>query len=314
MTEKHHLPQNSIMVKNEIPLSMQTIISATRQMREFPYNFAKHIHKSIEIYLIDSGQCSMNINNTKCTFQKNDFIIIFQNTVHSLYMESPNTCSFRHIHFDPAPFSQWILNQNEHYNLNLISALTMPCEHYYHLSANKKISSLVTSIIEETEEEGILSIALSNIHLVELMLHIIKLTHPDLSLITDIGAQTPEHIRYVSYALSYIHENFSKKILIPEIAAHLNISARYLSKIFFQHMNLTILNYINLYRINHAIDLMLHTDLTLTNISAIIGLKDSQHFSKLFKNAIGIPPNQYRKLIIHDTPDETSGKEINAAP
>jgi len=135
------------------------------------------------------------------------------------------------------------------------------------LSANKKISSLVTSIIEETEEEGILSIALSNIHLVELMLHIIKLTHPDLSLITDICAQTPEHIRYVSYALSYIHENFSKKILIPDIASHLNISSRYLSKIFFHHMNLTILNYINIYRINHAIELMLNTNLTLTNIA-----------------------------------------------
>lgn len=36
----------------EIFLSAQTIISALEQLRENRYSFAKHIHKSIEIYLI----------------------------------------------------------------------------------------------------------------------------------------------------------------------------------------------------------------------------------------------------------------------
>ena len=123
------------------------------------------------------------------------------------------------------------------------------------------------------------------------------------------GVHTPEHIRYVSYALSYIHENYSGKILIPDIASHLNISPRYLSKVFYQHMNLTILNYINIYRINQAIDLMLNTNFTLTNIAAQVGLKDSQHFSKLFKNTIGLPPNQYRRLFLHEMREEASKKD-----
>lgn len=88
--------------------------------------------------------------------------------------------------------------------------------------------------------------------------------------------------------------------MIQDIADHLNISARYLSKVFFQHMNLTILNYINIYRMNQAIDLMLNTDLTLTHIASQIGLKDSQHFSRLFRNIIGISPNRYRKLLLRD--------------
>ena len=70
-------------------------------------------------------------------------------------------------------------------------------------------------------------------------------------------------------------------------------------------MNLTILNYINLYRINQAIELMPDAGLTLTNIAALIGLKDSQHFSKLFRSIIGLPPNQYRKLLLHEMSEES---------
>lgn len=306
MTETHCFQENPSAVHNDLFLGTQMIISAANQIREYPYNFSKHIHKSIEIYLIDSGECSMDINNKKFTFQKNDLVIIFPNTVHSFYLEIKNTCAFRHIHFDPIPFSHWFINQNEYNALNLINALIMPCDHYCHLTADENLSSLIHNIIEETAaENNLLSTAMANLHLAELILCLIKETHPALSLTADSASHTPQHMRYVSYALTYIHENFSRKILIPDIAAHLNISARYLSKIFFHQMNLTILNYINIYRINYAIDLMCNTNLTLTAIAELTGLKDSQHFSKLFKNTIGIPPNQYRKLILRETTEES---------
>ena len=88
------------------------------------------------------------------------------------------------------------------------------------------------------------------------------------------------------------------KILIPDIAKELNISTRYLSKLFSQYMNISLGNYINVYRINRAIELMDTTTLTFTEISGMIGLKDSQHFSKLFYNIIGTRPSQYKKFIL----------------
>ena len=67
----------------------------------------------------------------------------------------------------------------------------------------------------------------------ELLLYLVKLTRSELSFHTEEAIHSLEHIRYVSYALSYIHKNYAGKDLISDIAAHLNISARYLSKIFF---------------------------------------------------------------------------------
>lgn len=63
-------------------------------------------------------------------------------------------------------------------------------------------------------------------------------------------------------------------------------------------MNISPGNYINIYRINKAIELMENTSLTLTEISGRIGLKDSQHFSKLFVHIIGMTPSNYRKMFL----------------
>lgn len=309
MMEKNSSKQRHFAGDGTIFLGAQSIISATIQRREYPYIFAKHIHKSVEIYLIDSGRCAMDINNEKFFFKAGDFVMIFQNTVHSFYLEEKNVCTFRHIHFNPAIFTHWNLTQSEENPLNLMDALLMSRNRHCHLKADSKISFLITDILEDCGSESLVSSAMANLHMAELLLYLIKLSHPDFSMLEEDGVHTPEHIRYVSYALSYIHENYSGKILIPDIASHLNISPRYLSKVFYQHMNLTILNYINIYRINQAIDLMLNTNFTLTNIAAQVGLKDSQHFSKLFKNTIGLPPNQYRKLFLHEMREEASKKD-----
>lgn len=310
MSGNLRLEHNHYSRKGEAFLGAQTVISATEQMRGQRYSFSKHIHKSIEIYLIKSGCCSMDISDRKILCQPGDFVLIPPNTVHSFYLETEETCIFRHIHFDPDLFSQWYLNNTEPYPMDLVTALIFSCDSHFKLRADEKLTSLVAEIIDDTAAGGTAATALSNLHLAELMLCLIKMARTELPVLSDAGTHTPEHIRYVSYALSYIHENYSGKILIQDIADHLNISARYLSKVFFQHMNLTILNYINIYRINQAIDLMLNTDLTLTHIAAHIGLKDSQHFSKLFRNIIGISPSRYRKLLLHEMADDSSSQNL----
>ena len=305
MANSQYFPKKSPVGTGEVFLGTQTILSASRQVRKSPYSIAKHIHRTIEIYQIDSSCCEMDINNKTFLFQEKDFILIYPNTVHSFHLKRTDVCAFRHIHFGPSFYSRWYLDQGHPYALDLISALTIPCDYYLHMAADKKISFLVDAIIEETNEESLLSSAMSNLHMAELLLYLIQLIRPNHAQLTDEATHAPEQIRYVTYALSYIHEHYASKILIPEIAAHLNISARYLSKLFFHHMNLTILNYINIYRINQAIDLMSDATLTLTSISTQVGLKDSQHFSKLFRSIIGLPPSQYRKLLLHDMSEES---------
>ncbi|MEE0468918.1 MAG: AraC family transcriptional regulator, partial [Blautia sp.] len=153
---------------------------------------------------------------------------------------------------------------------------------------------IVRSIIElYNSSYSFIDTANINLYLIRITLLILK-SYGDIP-VTQMPAQTQS--QYISFTLNYIEKNYMNKVMIDDIADKLNISGRYLSKIFSQYMNISLGNYINIYRINQAIHFMSTTNLNLTEIAGMIGLKDSQHFSKLFFNIIGVTPSQYRKFI-----------------
>ena len=103
---------------------------------------------------------------------------------------------------------------------------------------------------------------------------------------------------YVAYTLNYIEKKYMTKIRQTDIASQLQISVRYLSRLFKDYMGIPLSSYINIYRINRSIELMQETDLTLTEIALAVGFSNAQHYSKTFINTINEPPSQYRKRLL----------------
>lgn len=280
-------------MENHLIITKPSVISALVQHRENHYFFGKHCHSSMEIYHILSGQCKMDINNATICCEPDDIIVIMPNTVHSFYLDNDESCEFAHIHFVSEFFTNFHLPVNDTISTDLIAVSMMLNIFYFQTHADPVLSSLISSVISYAQQPGKIARAYENLHLTEILLYILEKSSYHLPSQNPSAAKN----KYVSYTLSYIHKNYANKILISDISNALNISSRYLSKIFFEQMNVTIANYINIHRINCAIDLMLNSPSSLTEISAQIGLKDSQHFSKLFHTIIGISPLKYKKLI-----------------
>lgn len=273
-------------------LSASSISGACLQKRTAPYIFRKHIHTSFELYLITSGNCLMNINGILLSCVKNDFIMILPNTVHSFEVPQ-NECEFLHIHFNPDIFSHILVKKTSEFSISLTDALLFHCNFYYRQVSNTLLFNLITSIVGVYQKNENFAGVSTNLHLAQLMLYILEQVSKDMPLTSNVHAQN----HYIAYTLQYISEHYHTKLLISDIAEMLNISPRYLSKIFSQHMHLTLANYINIYRINQAVHLMETTNLSLVDIALAIGLKDSQHFSRLFTKIMNTSPGKYRKLI-----------------
>lgn len=235
----------------------------------------------------------MDIGKETVAGDAGSIIIIFPNTVHSFYLDSDIPCKFIHIHFDPYMLSSIFVNK-ENLNLDLFSILES-INNYYKSTADKPMISLLYSIVDEFNNSKQFSEILSTLHLIEVLIYFMR-KETITSLFLTYETETTPH--YVFLAFKYIKENYFEKILLSDIANYLNISSRYLSKLFYNETNLTVLQYLNIYRINKSIDLMMTTDKSLTDISLSVGLGDIQHFSKLFKNIIGINPRKYKQLLL----------------
>lgn len=108
----------------------------------------------------------------------------------------------------------------------------------------------------------------------------------------DRQGKKPEEI--VSLVKEYIHQNYQNIIDLSIISENFGFSASYLTKIFMKYEGMTPSKYIKQYRISIAKQLLKNTDIPISVISSNTGFGDQFHFSKAFKNVMGVSPSQYR--------------------
>ena len=103
-------------------------------------------------------------------------------------------------------------------------------------------------------------------------------------------------IRHLAAARSFIQENYQCALTLDEIATHIGISRTYLSILFNNHMNRSVVDYIQAVRCDHAAYLLTTTNFAIIDVAVETGFNNRQHFSRTFKAIYGITPNDYRHM------------------
>lgn len=98
---------------------------------------------------------------------------------------------------------------------------------------------------------------------------------------------------YVSHALDFIRLNYAT-IKVNDIAKYIGINRSYLTNIFKKKMGVSPQEYLLQYRLNMGCQLLLTTNLSIQEVAQKIGYENPLTFSKMFKNAYGVSPRNYR--------------------
>ena len=92
----------------------------------------------------------------------------------------------------------------------------------------------------------------------------------------------------------YIHNHYMSTLDLGEIADKFGFSISYLSKIFVKTIGKSPSKYIRDHRIRIAKQLLRNPGLSIAGIGIKVGYLDQFHFSKVFKQATGMSPKDYR--------------------
>ena len=87
----------------------------------------------------------------------------------------------------------------------------------------------------------------------------------------------------------------SDSLVISALADSLAVSAPYLSKLFHEQTGSSPSKYLTDIRMRQARKLLMDTNLTVKEIAVRVGFPDPFHFSRSFRNAVGISPVQFRE-------------------
>lgn len=95
--------------------------------------------------------------------------------------------------------------------------------------------------------------------------------------------------------LQFIHEHFSHKIALEDIAKAASISKSEALRCFHFGVHTTPVNYLIEYRLDRARQLLLTTRNTITDISLTVGFESVGYFCRKFKKTFGVSPKGFRR-------------------
>lgn len=93
----------------------------------------------------------------------------------------------------------------------------------------------------------------------------------------------------------YIDHHYKENITLDQLAEKVSITKYYMVHAFKREYGVSPINYIINCRIKEGKRLLAETDLSLSQIAAILGFSSSSYFSQTFRNAEGTSPTEYRK-------------------
>lgn len=118
-----------------------------------------------------------------------------------------------------------------------------------------------------------------------------------LTLVQHIHSWQSEQAKGVIFkAKDWIDTHFCEEVTLDEVAAKVQLSPYYFSKLFKENFGQTFIDYLTQKRIDHSKRLLVSSEKTFKEICFEVGYHDPNYFSRVFKKITGQTPSEFRKM------------------
>ena len=96
--------------------------------------------------------------------------------------------------------------------------------------------------------------------------------------------------------IQLMEANIEEPLSLDELVQLTKSSPRQLQRMFKKHMNVSPTQYYLTLRLQKARELLRHTDMSITNITAACGFQSACHFSKVYRDVFHVAPSAERRM------------------
>jgi len=98
----------------------------------------------------------------------------------------------------------------------------------------------------------------------------------------------------------YIHEHLDQHLTLAHLGAVVFMSPYHFARLFQHSTGLPPHRFVVRARIDHATSLLAAPDLSISQISRVVGFRSPSHFATVFHRIMGVTPSEYRARQRHD--------------
>ena len=276
-------------MNQELPLVIEKENFDTHKQDELA-----HWHNSFELIEVVEGKFFCNVDGSEFLINKGNICIINRGRLHHIYTEDHNAfkCRKKTIIFNPDYF---IKDENiyEKYILPLLEK-----DAFAHIQFNIKkgigldINALMKEI-EALEDEKPIGYELEEYSLIYKVIRYLYLAYQSSK--QSIHTAYDAHVQIQRNMTSFIHEHFSSKIGLEDIAEAGQVSKSTCIRLFHKYTGKSPIDFLNNYRLQMSAEKLVTTSEQITEIAYACGFGQPSYFNRLFLKEYNMTPNQYRK-------------------
>lgn len=260
-----------------IPQNLPCVFYKNIERTKFNYSKNTNWHENLEIEFCNNGQGYILLDGEHYTFSKNDIAVVNSNVIHYTGSETAlcydcliidtKFCSRAGIDPQKLCFKPLIVDENIKKQFIKIKEIY---DNPDNVCFTAKLQSAILEILISLRENYNLSQNTTQIPL--------------------------HHFETIKNTIRYIRENFNKKITLDILAKEAYSDKFSLSKKFKAVTGSTIIDYINSFRCEKAIEMI--CDGSPINEAAIkCGFNNMSFFTRIFKKHTGKLPSDYKKAV-----------------
>ena len=97
-------------------------------------------------------------------------------------------------------------------------------------------------------------------------------------------------------ALRFMEANIGERLLLEDVARAAHLSRSHFARGFRNSTGLSVMAYLRKLRIERAKALLLETDINIAELAIHLGFSHHSHFSRLFRQQVGLCPRTFAHL------------------
>lgn len=252
------------------------------------FHFDTHMHRTVELFVCLGGTAVITVQGVPQTVAAGEYIAVFPNVLHGADVPGDTPCRILQIHFHSYSLSRISDEGDQSGALVFTFELSLDKRKFFKGRSSPQLVACLEGARAELTRQPENSKKMIDLYLAQL----------NLLLSRDLRASAANSRlygnRYLLAATLFVNEQYMDKLTVADVARAAGISTRYLTLMFQKQLNLGVSTYITYVRISKSIDFMYaNPQYPLTSLALDMGFSSQQHFSKVFKEKMGMPPKKY---------------------
>ena len=255
----------------ESPFSDQSASFRFRHVHTNGFDFNWHFHDEIELTLILKGSGRRFIGDNITHFSDDDLVLIGSNLPHTWYSRKSeqNKCEAIVVQFDYSFLGEDFFHKPEMHSIN-------------QLLTHAELGTIFSAEVVKSVKIKLLGMQALNTF--ERCISLLQILHElskdknskHLSSPWTFGKEEEKSIKKVDDVCNYINENYSKQIQLSEVSQIAALSEQAFCRFFKKATGKTFVHYLNEIRIGKACQLLIETDLSISEVSYKVGFNKNE--------------------------------------